>query len=111
MIVRIWHGETLAEKADTYYAYLQATGLKDLQATEGNRGVLLLRREHDGRAEFLLLSFWDSFDAIRRFSGEDVARAVYYPEDEAFLLAFDPEVRHYDLLHPAGESKSMLAGT
>lgn len=98
MIARIWQGETVAEKADEYFEYLQATGLKEYQDTPGNQGVFVLRRIHNGQAEFLLLSLWQSWDTIRAFAGNDLDKAVYYPEDKAYLLALEPEVRHYEVL-------------
>ena len=98
MIARIWRGHTSEEKADRYLGYLKATGLKDYRATEGNRGVRVLRRTSEGRAEFLLVSLWESFEAICRFAGEDFERAVYYPEDRDYLLDFEPKVAHYEVV-------------
>jgi heme-degrading monooxygenase HmoA len=49
---------------------------------------------------FLLLTLWDSLDAIRAFAGPDVERAKYYPEDEAFLIELEPTVTHYEVLYP-----------
>jgi hypothetical protein len=37
-------------------------------------------------------------DSIRAFAGDDVERARYYPEDEAFLLELEPHVTHYDVI-------------
>jgi len=98
MIARIWRGTVREADKDTYYEYLQATGLKEYASIPGNRGVYTLRNVRDGKAEFLLLTLWDSWDAIRAFAGADFEKAVYYPEDEKFLLALDPYVTHYELL-------------
>jgi heme-degrading monooxygenase HmoA len=98
MIARIWRGTVREADQDTYYEYLQATGLKEYASIAGNRGVFTLRRVADGKCEFLLLTLWESWDAIRAFAGPDYEKAVYYPEDEKFLLALDPHVTHYDLL-------------
>ncbi len=38
--------------------------------------------------------------AIRRFAGDDVERARYYPEDRAYLLELEPGVAHYEVLEP-----------
>lgn len=97
MIARIWHGVTPATKADEYLDYLQATGIPDYRATAGNRGVYVLRRVEDDRAHFVLISLWDSLDAIRRFAGDNVEEARYYPEDRAFLLELEPKVTHYEV--------------
>ena len=98
MIARIWRGVTPEAKADQYLDYLMKTGVKDLSATEGNQGVQVLRSISNGQAEFLLISLWESLDAIRRFAGDDVERAVYYPEDKEYLLALEPKVAHYEVL-------------
>lgn len=96
MIVRIWHGVTPAEKAERYLAYLLETGVKDYQTVAGNRGVQVLHRTAEGTTEFLILSFWESYEAIRAFAGDDLERAVYYDKDREFLLELEPTVTHYD---------------
>ncbi len=98
MIARIWHGETAAEKSEEYLEYLNETGVPDYRRTQGNRSVYVLRRIEGDRAHFLTLSFWDSIDDIKRFAGPDPERARYYPADEEFLLDFEPEVGHYEVV-------------
>jgi heme-degrading monooxygenase HmoA len=98
MIVRMWHGVVPERKADAYLHYLEQTGIKDYLKTEGNRGVQVLRRIQDENAHFLTLTLWDSLDSIRRFAGNEAESAVYYPEDEEFLLEFEPTVVHYEVL-------------
>jgi heme-degrading monooxygenase HmoA len=106
MIARSWTGATRADDADAYLEYLHATGLSEYRATPGNRGVLALRRIAEGRAEFLLITLWDSEDAIRRFAGDDIGRAVFYPEDARYLVARDERVRHYDVVFSANGDAS-----
>ena len=98
MIARTWHGAVPVEKADAYHDYLLETGVPDYQATPGNRGVYVFRRTDGDTTHFLLLTLWDSLDVIREFAGDDVERARYYPEDEAYLLELEPTVTHYDVL-------------
>jgi len=98
MIARSWAGATRAEDGDAYLEYLHRTGFAEYRATPGNRGVLALRRVAGDRAEFLLLTLWDSEEAIRRFAGDDIARAVFYPEDERYLVAREERVRHYEVV-------------
>jgi heme-degrading monooxygenase HmoA len=113
MIARIWRGITLKEKADDYLAYLHETGLKDYAKTPGNRGVTVLRREQGEHCEIMLVSMWDSMDAVRAFAGENPERSVYYPEDDQYLLQMEPLVRHYEISEqiaadaaPAAENKA-----
>ena len=98
MIARTWHGVTPSSKADAYVEVLKETGIREYEGTPGNRGVFVLRREDGDRTHFLLITFWESMDAIRRFAGPDPERAVYYPEDKEFLLEFEPTVTHYDIV-------------
>ena len=98
MIARTWRGATKAQDAETYLEYLQRTGLAEYRKTAGNRGVLGLRRIVKDRAEFLLISLWDSKEAIRRFAGDDIEKAVFYPEDERFLVERDDHVSHYEVV-------------
>jgi heme-degrading monooxygenase HmoA len=97
MIARVWRGITEADKADEYLDYLRATGVEATRGTPGNRGVRILRRVGEGRAEFVFTSFWDSLDAIRAFAGRDIERAVYYPKDTEYLLELEPTVAHYEV--------------
>jgi heme-degrading monooxygenase HmoA len=98
VIARTWHGTVRAEDAAAYLSYLNGTGVADLQATEGSRGVYILRRVDGERAEFLMISLWRDLEDIRAFAGDDVERARYYPEDEAFLFELDPGVAHYEVV-------------
>ena len=98
MIARIWHGVTAAAKSEEYLDYLRATGVPDYRATEGNLGVYVLRRIESERAHFLTLSLWESMEVIKGFAGTDPEKARYYPEDEEYLLEFEPAVSHYEVL-------------
>jgi heme-degrading monooxygenase HmoA len=91
-----------ASKADAYHEYLLRTGLSDYATTPGNRGVHVLRRVEGNVAHFLLLTFWESLDAIKHFAGPDYTRARYYPEDDEYLLEREPYVTHYDVLAATG---------
>jgi heme-degrading monooxygenase HmoA len=98
MIARIWRGVTREADKDTYFEYLQKTGLKEYASIPGNQGVWVLRRVDDGKSEFTLISLWDSWDAIKAFAGPEYENAVYYPEDEKFLLERGRRVTHYEVL-------------
>lgn len=102
MIARTWHGRVPASKADAYEAFLHRTGLADIAATPGTRGLIVLRRTMDGVTHFVLTSLWDSVEAIQRFAGEEYARARYYDEDDDYLLEREPFVTHYDVILATG---------
>ena len=98
MIARIWHGVTAAANSEEYLGYLNETGVPDYRATEGNRGVYVLRRVEDDRAHFLTVSFWESMEKIEGFAGPGPEKARYYPENEEYLLDFEPGVEHYEVV-------------
>jgi heme-degrading monooxygenase HmoA len=98
MIARTWHGVTDASKADEYLDYLNNTGVAAYRKTQGNLGLYVLRRIEGNKAHFLLLTLWESEDAIKRFAGSNIEKAKYYPIDEQFLLELEPTVTHYEVM-------------
>ncbi len=76
---------------------MEGTGLKEYRDTEGNLGAFMLRRPLGDTVEFLFVSFWDSIAAIRAFAGSDYEAAVFYPEDDRFLVDRDLHVDHYEV--------------
>ena len=97
MIARQWIGETRESDAEKYAKYLEETGIHHCKGVRGNCGVLLLKRIYDGKAQFIFISFWESLEAIKAFAGPNYEKAVYYSEDEKFLLAMEPKVTHYEV--------------
>ena len=97
MIARIWRGWVRSEDADAYVEYLRGTGIAEYRATPGNRAAYILRRDQGERTEFIALTFWDSLDAVKAFAGDDVEQAVYYPEDDRFLVERETTVTHFEL--------------
>ena len=96
MIARIWQARTRPGMGKAYYDYLEETGLKEYQATEGLKKVLVLTREVGDETEYVLVTLWDDMDAVRRFAGPEPEKAVYYPEDDRY---FPPEERRQNVAH------------
>lgn len=98
MIARTWRGATLSSDAETYLRYLEETGLSAYRSTPGNIATLVLRRSRGDRAELLLVSLWQDESAVHRFAGDDPEAAVFYPEDDRFLVERDETVDHYEVV-------------
>ena len=98
MIARAWSGVTSAEDSAPYLEYLRETGVGTCRRTPGNEGVYVLRKVEADRATFLFLSLWESMEAVKRFAGGAPERAVFYPEDERYLLERDEGVEHWEVL-------------
>jgi hypothetical protein len=87
-----WHGVTSAVKADEYHIYRNQTGVPDYQATEGNRGVYVLRRIEDARVHFLRMSLWDSMsmDTIKGFAAQTSRERDTTPRTKSSWLSSSP---------------------
>jgi antibiotic biosynthesis monooxygenase (ABM) superfamily enzyme len=97
VIARVWRGATLAENAEEYAAYLEETGMKGARALQGSRGTLVLRRERAGYAEFETILLFDSLADVKAFAGDDLDAAVFFPEDDRFLVERELAVKHYEV--------------
>ena len=97
MIARIWRGAVRRRDGDAYAEYMRQTGVPAYAGTPGNRGVWMLRRDVDDRTEFVMFTLWDSLDAVKGFAGEDYETAVFYPEDDRFLVVRDLTSTHYEV--------------
>jgi heme-degrading monooxygenase HmoA len=95
MICRIWHGITSRSKADAYALFLEQHAVPDYRSTPGNLSVAVLRRDEADVTHFMTVTRWDSEESIRAFSGDDLLKAKYYPEDRDFLLEFEPQAQHF----------------
>ncbi len=105
MLARTWHGVTPAAKADEYLHLMLTVAIPDYRSIPGNRGVHVMRRFEGDTAHFLLLTFWESAEAIRQFAGDDIEKAKYYDFDSSYLLELEPTVTHYEVFDsPLGDS-------
>jgi heme-degrading monooxygenase HmoA len=101
MIARIWKGAVKREDGDAYEAYMDETGIAGYVATPGNRGAWMLRRDRGELTEFVMFTLWESLDAVRAFAGEDYETAVFYPEDDRYLVERDLTSEHYEVARHA----------
>jgi heme-degrading monooxygenase HmoA len=95
LIARIWRGWTREEDSAEYAAYIKRTGIAAYEATPGNQGAYLISRTDGERTEFVTISFWDSKESIEAFAGADIEEAVFYPEDDRYLVDRETTVRHF----------------
>ena len=95
-VVRMWTGVVRTEDRDRYADYVERTGMSAYRATPGNLDAWLLTRDlGHGRTEITTVSRWESLEVIAAFAGDDIEKAVFYPEDDEFLIERDERVRHY----------------
>ena len=99
MIGRIWHGWTAPENADIYENLLKTEIFPGIASKNvpGYRGIQLFRRPLNGEVEFITIMWFDSWDAIKQFAGEDYETAVVPPKAREVLSRFDDRSQHYEI--------------
>jgi heme-degrading monooxygenase HmoA len=92
----MWRGWVATDRAAEYVTYINETGMAAYRQTPGNIDAQMWTRDlGDGRTEVVTLSWWESLEVIKGFAGADITRAVFYPEDEDFLVGHEDTVTHY----------------
>jgi uncharacterized protein len=102
MVLRMWRGRATVEKSGEYIDHVTNKIFPALHAIEGHRGAYLLQRAVDDAIEFVVLTLWESMQAVRRFAGVKPEKAVVEPEARAVLTAFDESVTHFEIVHRTG---------
>lgn len=97
MIARTWRGWTTAPNADAYENFLNRKVFAGLRAIEGHCGVELLRRDLADEVEFVVISYFDSIEAVKRFAGENYTVPVFEPEAGLLLSRVESEALHYEV--------------
>ena len=98
MIIREWRARSRPPLAPAYREHFRAKVIPVLSQVSDFRGAYLTQRRQGEYVEFLVLTRWDSINAIRAFAGADVEKAVVEPSAEAALESYDAQVRHYEVL-------------
>ena len=99
MIGRVWHGWTAPGNADAYEALLRSTIFPGIVARKvaGFRRIELFRRADGDEVEFVTIMWFDTFDAVKAFAGEDHETAVVPVAARALLKRFDARSAHYEV--------------
>ena len=98
MILRMWRAQSTVEKADEYIRHATAKVFPALRTIEGHRGAFLLRHTLGDTVNLVVLTLWESMDAVRKFAGAEPDRAVVEPDARAVLTSFDDFVTHFDVI-------------
>jgi len=84
----------LTKDAAKYRNFVIETGVSDYKSVPGNLGVQIWQREEGDITHIYTVSWWDNYDSIKQFAGEDFEKAKYYEDDTKYLLEFEPHVMH-----------------
>ena len=100
MIGRIWHGWTRPENADRYERLLKEEIFPGIAAkqVQGYKSIQLLRRSSgNDEVEFITIMWFESWQAVKRFAGDDHERAYVPPKAREVLERFDERSQHYEI--------------
>jgi heme-degrading monooxygenase HmoA len=98
MIGRFWRGWATAQHAQEYEELFRTSILPGLQRIDGFSGAYVLRRETEGEIEIMTITFFESFEAIRTFAGNEPALAHVTMEARQLLSRFEHIVTHYEVV-------------
>jgi heme-degrading monooxygenase HmoA len=98
MIIREWRGRASLSRVDAYPKHFHEKVVPELRHVPGFVGAHLSQRRMGDKVEFLVLTWWQSMDAIRAFAGADTDKAVVEPGAITALVEFDAYVHHYDVI-------------
>jgi heme-degrading monooxygenase HmoA len=90
-IARIWRGRVKREKAAEFQKYNYEFGIKPL--IEKAMGVQALREDRESETEFITISYWESVEAMSRYTGGDPTKIHHLPRDPEFLIEIPKTVQ------------------
>jgi heme-degrading monooxygenase HmoA len=97
MIARIWNAVADRDRFPSYAQHLENEVISRLRTLDGYEGALLLHRQTGDATELMVVTFWQSRQAITAFAGPNVEQAVVAPRATALLRDYDRSVRHYEI--------------
>jgi heme-degrading monooxygenase HmoA len=96
-ISRHWRGLAKAGEAANYIRHLEDETFPQLARLAGFRSATILQRPVASGVEFLIVTTWESIDAIRQFAGEPVEQAAVPDRVRAMMAEYDTTVTHYEI--------------
>ncbi len=99
MILRTWKGIAKADQADNYVQHLKTVTFPAVSRIQGFERATISQRYVEAGVEFLVLTEWESVNAIKQFAGDDAELAVVPGEVQAMMVSFDNYATHYEVVH------------
>jgi heme-degrading monooxygenase HmoA len=89
------------DQARAYEKHLLELTLSELKGISGFVDVALHRREFEEGVEFVVITRWESMEAIMKFAGSDIQAAVVPAEVAAMMIEYDRRARHFEVVSDA----------
>ncbi len=98
MIMRSWKAVALPENVGVYARHFRDSVLPALQSNPGHRGAYLLKKNGEASVHLIVLTLWETMEAVHKFAGNAADEAVVEPTAQAVLASFDRKVQHYEVV-------------
>lgn len=99
MIARIWRAAATPANGTRYARHFADEVVPHLQSIAGHDHAYLLRRETGELSEFLAVTFWDSLETVKSFTGPDPEVAIVDAKARTMLSSFDDFARHFEVAY------------
>lgn len=86
MLIREWKCTCPADTVQEFISYLNETGVKDTQSIDGCCGYRIMQRELFSEIEITFITFWETFEQMKVYTGDNLYKAVLYPEDHLYKI-------------------------
>jgi heme-degrading monooxygenase HmoA len=102
MIARLWSARTTTAKSAQYLQHFWQVVSPSLRKVQGYLSASVLVRSHRDSVEILVMTVWQSYQAIDAFAGPGRDNAVVDNDAAALLTDYDRRVRHYEIAQVDG---------
>ena len=102
MIARLWSARTSTALSTKYMEHFWQVVAPSLRKFEGYVSAQLLVRSQAELVEILVITVWQSYQAIDAFAGPNRDVAVVAPEAAELLVDYDRRVRHFEIAQVDG---------
>ena len=98
MISRQCRGLAQPDQAQNYLKHLRTETFPTVRKLPGFVSASVLSRRLENGIEFLIVTQWESLDAIAQFAGADLEAAVVPAKAAAMMIEYDRRVRHFEVI-------------
>jgi heme-degrading monooxygenase HmoA len=96
-IARHWTGLCKTARAEDYIHHLRHETFVKLKQIKGFLKASILKRDTHEGIEFLIITEWESVEAIKSFAGNQYETAVVPAVAREMMVRYDSMVRHYEI--------------
>ena len=98
MYIREWKCVCPEKHEQGFIAYLQETGIGDTQSIDACTGYRVLRGAVEHGIEITFMTSWISLEAMKQYSGDNLYKAVLYPDDDKYEIEPELDVKVYEVI-------------